>query len=71
MEHWTTAQHSESLEECLKTEKPITKKTYIALLGTLIYKYYCYDKRINADRYILQDMEHNLGLPTWIHHYLG
>lgn len=68
---WVTAQHSGGLKECLATEQPITEKCAWALLGNHIYEFYGYDERIKADRYLLTDHTKNLGLPTWLHHYLG
>ena len=66
---WFTAEHRGGLKECIKTEGRITKEVAEKLIGSNIYKYYAYDTRIKAHRYILIDMENNIGMPTWIHLY--
>ena len=64
-----TAEHRGSLKECLETEKPIEYRNFLYLIATTIYEYYGYDNRIKAHRYILKNMEKNIGLPTWLHYY--
>lgn len=64
-----TADHSGSLEDCLKTEKPITYEMYWQLVVNGIYEFYGYDERIKAQRYILKEHWKNIGLPTWVHYY--
>lgn len=63
------AEHRSCLNECLETEKLISRKTGIRLIETQIYVYYGFDKSINCYRYILKDLFNDLGLPTWLHVY--
>lgn len=65
-----TAYHRGSLDDCLDTEKPITMHLAKMLLKLGIYQFYAYDDRIKANRYILYQIEGNLGLPTWLHIYI-
>lgn len=62
-----TALHSGGLVDCIKTETPISYFTAQQLIKSGIYEFYGYDSRIKAHRYILKDMKHDLGLPTWLH----
>ena len=63
------AQHCGGLKECLDTENPITEEVFNKLVQSGVYKFYAFDQRINADRYLLVDLEHNFGLPAWLHVY--
>lgn len=64
-----TACHRGALDDCLETEKDLDIKVFDCLTKGGIYKFYCYDSRINADRYLIYDIVHNLGMPQWIHVY--
>lgn len=66
---YRVAKHCGGLKECLDTENPITKEVFEKLVSSGIYKFYAFDERINADRYLLVDLEHNYGLPGWINVY--
>lgn len=66
---WKTAYHRATLEECLQTEREIEPENALLLVCSSAYKYYGYDERIKADRYLIQNMQKNLGLPQWIHEY--
>lgn len=63
------AEHSGGLKECLESERPVPLKTAAILIASGLYEFYTYDKRIEAARFIITDMEHNYNLPTWIHLY--
>ena len=49
--------HRGGLKEAIETRKEITEEEFNKLLP--LYEFYAYDKRINCNRYILKDMEHN------------
>ena len=66
-----TCEHRGSLEDALKTEKDIEIDVVKKLVSSGIYEFYGYDERIKGYRYILNHMEKNLGLPTWINVYGG
>lgn len=66
----TTAYHRSTLNECLDTERPITYRTAKMLLKLGVYKFYAYDDRIKANRYLIYEIEGNIGLPTWLHIYV-
>ena len=66
---WFVAYHSGSLQECLETESRISKKTALNLIKMGVYKFYAFDDRINANRYLLCNMDSDFGLPTWLHDY--
>lgn len=65
-----TAYHRSTLNECLDTECPITYRTAKMLLKMGIYKFYAYDDRIKANRYLLYEIDGNSGMPTWLHIYV-
>lgn len=64
-----TAEHTGHLPTCIMSEKPISNETTEILISVGIYKYHMYDSRIEAERYILCDIDNNKGLPMWIHVY--
>lgn len=64
-----TCYERRGLKEAIATEKTISKETFIRLIQSGIYRFYAYDYRIKANRYIIHDIEHNIGLPTWINDY--
>jgi len=66
-----TCYHSGGLKEALDTEKPIKLSTAFDLIKSGIYRFYGYDDRIGAQRYILSDFDYPscVGLPTWINLY--
>lgn len=66
---YRTAYHRGGLKECLETEQPIEEENFMKLIKSGMYEYYGYDERIKAERFILINMEKNLGLPTWLHLY--
>lgn len=68
--HCCTAYHRSTLKECLETEKPITLHLARMLLKLNIYRFYAYDERIKANRYLIYNIDGNLGMPTWLHFYL-
>ena len=59
-------QHMDSLEESMKTCVEIGIIEFNYLLHKYQYKYYCYDNRINAHRFIISDMEKYIDMPTWL-----
>lgn len=68
MKIYKTAEHRGTLKEMLKTEKQIDERTFNVLKG--FYKFYSYDSRINANRYIIRDpMDCILRMPYWINVY--
>lgn len=71
-QHWkiATAYHRSTLKDCLDTESPITYRTAKMLLKLGIYKFYAYDERIKANRYLLYQIDGNSGMPTWLHIYV-
>lgn len=64
------AYHRGTLKECIDTEGWITYHLARMLLKANIYRFYAYDERLNANRYILYDLAHNVGMPSWLHEYL-
>lgn len=64
-----TANHSGGLKECIESQMKITYVTFLKLVSSGIYEFYGYDERIKAYRYILKDMQLNIGLPVWLHYY--
>lgn len=67
---WKTALHRGGLKETMETEKEIEPNIAIILVNSGIYKYYAYDERIKAHRFLIIDIEKNLGLPQWLHEYI-
>lgn len=61
-----TMQHSGGLKEAIKKCKRISLDNFIKLVDQKIYDRYGYDERIKATRFILNDMQNNIGLPTWL-----
>lgn len=68
-DRFASAYHRSTLVECLETEKPITKKSFNLLVSSRLYHFYVYDERLKCNRYILNDIGNNSGLPTWLHWY--
>ena len=61
-----TIEHRGTLEEAIATKKKISKRTFEKLIRAKIYYGYSYDERIKAMRYLLSDLEDDIGLPAWI-----
>lgn len=58
-------EHRGGLDESLKTRKEISEDKFYELLP--LYEFYCYDDRINCNRYILKDMEYKYNNYTiWL-----
>lgn len=64
------AYHRSTLKECIETEGFITYHLARILLKTKIYRFYAYDERINANRYLIYQIENNVGMPQWLYEYL-
>ena len=64
------AYHRGTLQECIETEGFITYHLARMLLKMGIYKFYAFDDRLNANRYILYQLDKNVGMPSWLHEYL-
>lgn len=58
--------HRGSLEESMKTCIEIGINQFNYLLHKFKYTYYGFDKRINAHRFIISNMEKNIDFPTWL-----
>ena len=58
--------HRSTLEEAMKTIKEITTYEFNYLLEKFNYKFYSYDERIKAYRFIISDMDKNYNEPTWL-----
>lgn len=64
-----TCKHCGGLNESIDTELPISDEVFVALVKSGVYSFYSYDERIDADRYLINDIPSNLGLPQWINDY--
>ena len=67
MKKYACAFHAGGLDDCMKTEIKISDYMFWKLLPK--YKFYAYDEKIKADRYILKDIEKNYDSPIWLHDY--
>lgn len=61
-----TMEHRGGFEESKKTMKEISYDTFINMICKYHYKFYSEDKRLNGSRYIIDNMEKNINLPTWL-----
>ena len=63
------AKHTGGLKECIESEQHISSKVAQWLIEIGFYKFYAYDERIKANRYLITDLEHLYMFPSWLHEY--
>ena len=64
--YYYSMEHRGGLKEALETLQPMEKSLADLLIEFDFYRYYSKDKRLKAERYIINHMEYNLGFPQWI-----
>lgn len=61
-----TMEHKGGINEALQTRKEIDFEEFKKRFKKYHYKPYCYDKRINCYRFIINNMEKHINQPTWL-----